>query len=103
MNKRGKNIHFVELFIRGSEGMLYTYTPETVGGTIIVDFPTGKYHSQELFYGEDFVSIRERENDGLIIIQVQERRRNKMVISNVELEFKKHPTDNYHFPILEKA
>lgn len=39
--------------------MLYTYTPETVGGTIIVDFPTGKYHTQELHFDNNFVSVRE--------------------------------------------
>lgn len=83
--------------------MLYTYTPEDVGGRIIVDFPTGKFQTQELYFEGNFVSVRERENDGLIIIQVFDTQKNRFtkIISNVELNFQKHEMDDYYFPVIE--
>ncbi|MCM2531942.1 hypothetical protein NDK43_05485 [Neobacillus pocheonensis] len=82
--------------------MLYTYTPKTVGGRILYN---GKAHytgSQQLYFEKSNVAIRERD-DGKFVIEVQEGFRTTKIISNVELEFQKHPTENYYFPVLERA
>jgi hypothetical protein len=80
--------------------MLYTYTPESVGGTIIYDLPTGQYDTANIKFEEGkLVAVYERVKDGAITIKVYENTRTTKIISSVELDFKKHVTDNYFFPI----
>ena len=77
--------------------MLFVYTPETVGGTIIADLPTGKYYSEELHFPEgNFVSATNTE-EGNVLIKVFENMVTVKIISTIELEFKKHERDNYWF------
>jgi hypothetical protein len=77
--------------------MLHTYTPENVGGRIK---GTSNHSKKNLYFGKSNVVISERD-DGRIVIEVQEGFKTTKIISNVELEFQKHPTDNYFYPVLD--
>jgi hypothetical protein len=79
--------------------MLYTYTPETIGGRIKGTAHCGR---KNLYFGKSNVVISERD-DGKIFIEVQEGFKTTKIISNVELEFQKHPTDDYYYPVLDRA
>lgn len=81
--------------------LLYAYTPESVGGRIIYDVPSGKYSKQEIKVDNHFISIYEREKDNLLIIKVYEKNDTKKIISNVELEFKKHEVDDHYYPLIK--
>jgi hypothetical protein len=80
--------------------MLYTYTPETVGGKIIVDTPGGQLYSDQFFVEKALISIKQYV-DGLLLIVAVEDAKTVRVTSNTELKFKKHETDNYYYPVFE--
>jgi hypothetical protein len=78
--------------------MLYTYTPETVGGKIIVDTPGGQLYSDQFFVEKALISIKQYV-DGLLLIVIQDPQGKTIkVTSNTELNFKKHETDNFYYP-----
>jgi hypothetical protein len=81
--------------LEGGDCYMFVYTPESVGGTIIYEHPTGKYHTQDLFIGNTFVHISQNQDNGHIVIEVHENTKTIKVISSIELNFQKHKTDNY--------
>jgi hypothetical protein len=61
--------------------LLYTYTPETVGGKIM-----GQLYSDQFFVEKALISIKQYA-DGLLLIIVLENAKTVRVTSNTELKF----------------
>lgn len=82
----------------------YVYTPETVGGNLFYEVPTGVYWTQGKNYiraGADtliyyYEHVREGWTDVIVRRPGNTSMNITMVASTRRLEFQKHPTYNYY-------
>lgn len=85
--------------------MLYIYTPQTVGGRII-DLRTGKYHTENYHegkYSTVFISGESEIINYIVRFFGTGKEEILKIISNVELEFKKHKNEESYYPVIKEA